>query len=97
MFLTRKVRKGILNAEFSDVEAVEYYFGEHFGRREFGDIYHVTSPENGFAMTTSAYGEPLCVARILFKNGETGITSRYIDFEMSGAFSKRRKHWAGCV
>lgn len=88
VFLSRKVRKGKQAAEFQEVEYVEYYFGEYFGRKPHGDVYTVKNSENGFAMTTSSYGGAICVATIRFKDGHVAIVSRFIDFEMQGAFKQ---------
>lgn len=91
VFLVRKTRRGYDTAEFHDVKFVEYYFGEYFGKKPHGDIYRVSKPENGFAMTTSAYGGALCVATIFFTDGQTAKASRFLDFEMSGAFGRNKK------
>lgn len=40
------------------------------------------TPDNGFAMTTSEYGSPLCVAKIHFHDGEVAENYRNLDFEI---------------
>ena len=87
IFLIRKPSKIIQSAKFKDVEYVEYYLGKYFGGKPRGAKFIVKNPSNGFAMTTSAYGPPLCIAKIHFRDGNIAETYRFLDFEMQGAFS----------
>ena len=86
IFLTRKTSKDNKTARFNDVDFVEYYLGRWFGGKPHGSKFVVRTPDNGFAMTTSAYGSPLCVAKIHFHDGEVAETYRYLDFEMKEVF-----------
>lgn len=88
IFLVRKTSKHNTTGRFNDIAFVEYYLGHYFGQKPHGDTFVVRTPENGFAMTTSAYGSPLCVARIHFHDGEVAETSRYLDFEMAQVFGQ---------
>lgn len=67
----------------NDVELVEYYLGEHFGKSmsEFGTKYIVRNGNYGFAVRVNAYGPTLCEARIKFHDGSEATVSRYLDFE----------------
>lgn len=67
----------------NDVKSVTYYLGKKWGRGEFGTKFTVTNGNNGFAFSTSFYGPMLCVADILFHDGEHAIANRYIDVEMA--------------
>ena len=89
IFLVRKSSKELTTARFQDVSYVEYYFGKMFGEKPNGGKFIVRTPDNGFAMTTSAYGSPLCVAKIHFQDGEVAETYRYLDFEMAEVFGSR--------
>ena len=86
IFLNRKQSRENTTADFNDVDHVEYYLGHRFGGRPNGSKFVVKTPVNGFAMTTSAYGSPLCVAKIHFKDGHVAETYRYLDFEMAEVF-----------
>lgn len=69
------IRQGSEN--FSDVLFAEFYLGKYWNNKIFPAI-----EENGFiGISTSAYGTFLCICRITFKDGETIILDRYIDFE----------------
>lgn len=67
----------------NDVEKVEYYFGEHFGKKisQYGTKYIVKNGTDGFAVRINAYGPTLCEARIYFHDGTETTVSRYLDFE----------------
>jgi hypothetical protein len=67
----------------TDVDVVEYYFGQYFGDAPYGSVYKVSDPNGGFAVVTSAYGEFLCLAKVHFRNGKVVSLERYIDFAMS--------------
>lgn len=86
VFLVRKESEDNTTARFNDVDFVEYYLGRWFGGKPHGSKFVVRTPDNGFAMTTSAYGSPLCVAKIHFHDGEVAETYRYLDFEMQAVF-----------
>lgn len=86
IFLVRKMRSNVSTADFSEIESVEYYLGNFFGEGKFGSKFVVRDPQNGFAMKTSAYGPPLCVATINFRDGQKAIVSRFLDFEMGDVF-----------
>lgn len=86
IFLARKTSKDNTTAHFDDVDFVEYYLGRWFGGKPHGSKFVVRTPDNGFAMTTSAYGSPLCVAKIHFRDGTVAETYRYLDFEMKEVF-----------
>lgn len=86
IFLVRKVSKDNTTARFNDVDYVEYYLGRWFGGKPHGSKFVVRTPDNGFAMTTSAFGSPLCVAKIHFHDGKVAETYRYLDFEMKEVF-----------
>src|SRR5208282_5009041 len=61
-----------------DEERVEYYFGGAWHNRIFPSI----ARENGFAVSTAAYGPFLCTAKVFFNDGSTTMLHRYVDFEM---------------
>lgn len=86
IFLVRKTSKDNKTARFNDVDFVEYYLGRWFGDKPNGSKFVVRTPDNGFAMTTSAYGSPLCIAKIHFHDGEIVEAHRYLDFEMKEVF-----------
>jgi len=65
-------------AFINNVVSVTYYFGKHFGLRTFTS----TDKAKNFAVSTSAYGQMLCMARITFADGHVAEQYRYIDFEM---------------
>jgi hypothetical protein len=89
VFLVRKSRRNTEPAaKFEDVESVTYYIGKFFGEGENGSKFVVSESANGFAMKTSAYGEPLCVAQIKFKDGGTSQQYRFLDFSMGEVFEK---------
>ena len=88
IFLVRKTSKDNKTARFNDVDYVEYYLGRWFGDKPNGSRYVVRTSENGFAMTTSAFGSPLCIAKIHFHDGEVVETYRYLDFEMQEDFGR---------
>ncbi len=92
IFLVRKFSKNQTTARFNDVDHVEYYLGKWFGGKAYGSKYVVRTSDNGFAMTTSAYGSPLCVAKIHFHDGTMAETSRYLDFEMAPVFGEREEN-----
>ncbi len=88
LFLVRKESKHAKTASYKDVVFVEYYLGSYFGEKPNGSKYLVKNPDNGFAMTISAYGSPLCIATIHFVDGTITETSRFLDFEMGAVFDK---------
>jgi prokaryotic YEATS domain len=64
------------------VESVEYYLGDYF----FGGRSAVkTNAESGFKLDISAYGSPVCVARVRFKDGTPIVLHRYLNFEVDGS------------
>ncbi|REK17727.1 MAG: hypothetical protein DWQ37_05660 [Planctomycetota bacterium] len=69
------------------VTSVEYYFGKMWKSRIFAS----SDRARGFPILVSAYGSFLCAAKVVFNDGESVITHRYIDFEM-GAFAPILKH-----
>ena len=89
IFLIQKASKSNPPAKFQDVKFVEYYLGSMFGGGPNGSKFIVKETSNGFAMTTSAYGPPLCIAKIHFKDGEVAEASRFLDFEMQAVFGER--------
>lgn len=75
------------NRHFGHIKSVEYYLGRSFGGSEFGSKFTVSNPEGGFAITTSAYGPTLCIAKIRFRDiDDEAMTYRFLDFEMKGAY-----------
>lgn len=86
VFLVRKTSKHSVTARLNDVDFVEYYFGGYFGEKPHGSKFIVRTSDNGFAVSTSAYGSPLCVAKIHFHDGVIAETYRYLDFEMESVF-----------
>lgn len=67
----------------NDVREVQYYFGQHFGLKQFhyGTKYVVTNGNENFAVKINAYGPTLCEARVVFQDGAEVIFNRYLDFE----------------
>ena len=66
------------DGSFEDVKKAEFFLGKHWGNKailgaNLGGI---------IGMRTSAYGPFLCVCKVTFKDGETVLIDRYIDFEM---------------
>jgi hypothetical protein len=82
VFLVRKETNRATVARFNEVSHVDYDLGRFFGAGEYGSKYVVRDPANGYAMQTSAYGSPLCIARVHFHDGHVATLSRYLDFEM---------------
>jgi hypothetical protein len=66
------------DATLANVSRVEYYFGRHWENQIFTSI----DRSQGFLITTSAYGQFMCTAKLFFTDGETVFINRYIDFEM---------------
>jgi hypothetical protein len=62
--------------DLSDVVAAEFFLGPYWRNQVF------TVPNTGgpIGITTSAYGEFLCVCRVQFTDGEKIFLDRYIDF-----------------
>jgi hypothetical protein len=88
VFLVRKTSSRHFTANFDTIERVTYYLGPYFGQSEFGSKFVVNDPSNGFAMKTSAHGEVLCTAEILFKDGSNANLQRFLDFSMGEVFQK---------
>jgi hypothetical protein len=74
--------RGALN----EVRLVEYYFGDYFGKDlgEYGSKYLVQNGSEGFAVRLTAYGPMLCIAKLIFHDGSTVFSQRYLDFEHFG-------------
>lgn len=94
IYITKKVAARVdrySRYELVDIDRVEYYFGRYFGDKPHGSKFVVRNATDGFAITTSSYGPPLCVANVFFKDGHTCELSRYLDFEMRSVFPRRSK------
>lgn len=72
--------------KINDVKSVEYYFGQHFGIKEYpyGYKYIIENGSEGFAVKITAYGPTLCEARIKYHDGREATLNRYLDFEGTG-------------
>lgn len=64
--------------DLADVVKAEFFLGAFWGNR----IISATESGGYIGISTSAYGPFLCVCRVYFRDGETALLSRYIDFEM---------------
>lgn len=64
------------SADLSDVKEAEFFLGRYWKDQVF------RAPNKGKALgiAVSAYGEFLCVCRVKFKNGDTALLERYINF-----------------
>ena len=68
---------------FEDVEFAEFFLGPYWGNQVFK-----CSEQNGrIGLPTAAYGTFLCVCWVQMKDGKRIFLNRYIDFEMSRAFT----------
>jgi hypothetical protein len=74
-----------LRGKFGDVDRVEYQLGESRDvAGAVGQRYIVRDPSNGFAIIREGYGPTLCVAKVIFRNGNEVVLNRYLDFEGTG-------------
>lgn len=75
------------------ISEVRYYLGNYWGDGEHGEKYHVKNGNDGFALKITAYAPALCVAEIIFHDGQTVKQYRYIDFDEVGfSFDKSKQH-----
>ncbi len=63
--------------DLSEVKHAQFYLGRYWGHRVF-DV-----PNNGgyIGIRTAAYGEFLCVCRVIFTDGQEVFLQRYVNFE----------------
>ncbi len=94
IYLTKKITERVdqhSRYELVDIEKVEYYLGRFFGDKPHGSKFVVRNAKDGFAITTSSYGPPLCIAHVTFKDGHRCELRRYLDFEMRSVFPRRSR------
>jgi hypothetical protein len=64
--------------DYRDIETAEFFFGHYWGNK----IFEGSRLGKLIGVKTAAYGPFLCTCRIKFKDGESVMVYRYIDFEM---------------
>lgn len=69
--------------DLSDVEKAEFYLGKYW---EGNNAYVVHNSGERLGISTSAYGQTLCVCRITFRDGRQAHIERMIDFGMAITF-----------
>jgi hypothetical protein len=62
-----------------DVAFAEFFLGKYWGNR----VFRVANKGKLVGLSTSAYGEFLCVCRVTLKDGAQVMLERYIDFGAS--------------
>lgn len=70
--------------DYSDIEKAEFFFGHYWGNK----IYKGTKIGKLIGVKTSAYGPFLVLCKITFRDGESVVINKYIDFEMGFAVKK---------
>jgi hypothetical protein len=73
--------------DLSDIVKAEFFLGRSWGNKIF-EVMKPPNVEKPIGLATSAYGPTLCVCRVHFRDGHTAVLSRYLDFEMSGVFTR---------
>ncbi|MEE1785214.1 hypothetical protein PUR71_20205 [Streptomyces sp. SP17BM10] len=73
--------------DLSDVVRAQFFLGQYWGNKIFDVPNEGAGKPIGFS--TSAYGTPLCVCRVFFRDGGSAILSRLLDFEMQSVFEQR--------
>lgn len=84
---SRRARHGYPD-DMSDVAKAEFFLGRHWGNK----IFTVENAGDGkrIGLATSAYGPTLCICRLHFRDGQTVVLSRYLDFEMAPAIADQQ-------
>lgn len=70
--------------DLSMVSHAEFFLGRYWNN----EIFSIPNQDDFIGITISAYGPVLCTCRVVFTDGREAMLSRYIDFEMTGLFSK---------
>ena len=63
--------------DLSDIKHAQFYLGRWWGHR----VFDVPNSGGHIGIRTSAYGEFLCVCRVIFNDGQEVFLQRYINFE----------------
>lgn len=64
------------NRDMSDVVEAEFFLGPWFNDQ----VYRIPNTGKPIGVAVSAYGEFLCVCRVTFKDGNTAMLERYVNF-----------------
>jgi hypothetical protein len=65
--------------DLSEIAHAQFYLGRWWGHR----VYDVPNNGGHIGIRTAAYGEFLCVCRVVFKDGQEVVLDRYINFDAS--------------
>jgi hypothetical protein len=64
------------SSDLSDVKGAEFFLGPYWEDQ----IFRIPNEGKALGISVSAYGEFLCVCKVIFKDGNTALLERYINF-----------------